>query len=144
MVTSLLYSVCKTGNTEEVRSIVGSIISELFQRLGVSENWWWVILTCPPPGVLWEKWYFRCRLKGAFCHSLKLCPSLLWGHVLACLQKIGHYQRLLNGLCFHPHSAIHPNNQLKGENLLHVLYYFTLRRQKSDGKNNTTFFTLTL
>ncbi len=142
--SSLPHSVVKTGNTKEVMSIVGSVISELFQRLWISENWWCVILACPPPGVLWEKWYFRCPLEGAYCHSLKQCLSLLWGHVLTSLQKIGHYQRLLNRLCFHPHSAIHPNNQLNGKNLLQVLYYFTLRSQKSDGKNNTIFFTLAL
>lgn len=91
------------------------------------------------PYVFWEKWYFRCPLEGAFCHSPEKCLSLLRGHVLTCLQKIGHYQRLLNGLCFHPHSAIHSNNHLKGENLLQVLHYFTLRSQKSNGRNNTFF-----
>lgn len=129
-------SVSTTGNPGRMISIVGSTLFDHFQRLYQLKTG----ISSMSPIVFREKWYFRCPLERAFCHSPEKCLSLLRGHVLTCLQKISHDQRLLNGLCFHPHSAVHSNNHLKGENLLQVLHYFTLRSQKSDGKNNTTIF----
>lgn len=89
-------------------------------------------------------WFLMCPLEGAFCYFLEKCLSLLGCHALTGLQKIGHYQRLLNSLRFHPHSSIQPNHHLKRENLFQVLHYFTLWSQKSEEKENTCILAVRL